>query len=82
MGFFKTVAKTSEEGAEDHAKRAVIHMDELLTRFCTPLRKASLGTECDNELKVHILNITATLSADGGPAERRALYLASASGLL
>jgi hypothetical protein len=78
LGVYKAGPQTTEEGEEDHAKRAVKRLDEFLTKFCTPLRKASLGTACDNEFKEHLLNIVATISADGGAAERRAIFLAGA----
>ena len=65
-----------EEGEQDHASRAMKRLDEFLSRFCTPLRNASLGTQCDEELKKHLLKIVVTISADGGSAERRAIYLA------
>lgn len=80
MGIFKSTPKTSEEGAGDHAQRVLMRLDEFLTKFCTPLRKKSLGAQCDNELKEHILKIVTTLSADGGSAERRALFLACEMG--
>jgi hypothetical protein len=80
LGVFKVGPKTPEEGAEDHAQRALRRLDEFLSKFCTPLRKASLGTECDNELKGHLFKIVVTISADGGFAERRAIILACAQG--
>ena len=56
-------------------------LDEFFTKFCTPLRKSTLGTECDQGLKDHLLKIVVTISADGGPSERRALFLACGPGL-
>jgi hypothetical protein len=76
LGVLEMGPKTLEEGEEDHALRAMKRLDEFITKFCTPLRKKSLGTECDQELKDHLLKIVKTISADGGPAERRALFLA------
>ena len=73
-------AKTMEEGEEDHALRAMTRLDEFISKFCTPLRKRSLGTECDQELKDHLLKIVVTISADGGAAERRAIFLACEPG--
>jgi len=77
LGVFEVGPKTMGEAEEDHAVRAMTRLDEFITRFCTPLRKASLGPACDEELKDHLLKIVTCLSADGGPAERRALYLAA-----
>jgi hypothetical protein len=82
LGIFNVGPKTAEEGEEDHAKRAVRRLDEFLNKFCTPLRKASLGTAVDNEFKEHLMKIVVTISADGGPSERRAIYLACAPGFL
>jgi hypothetical protein len=76
LGVFQMGPKTVEEAEEDHAQRAMTRLDEFITKFCTPLRKARLGTECDQELKDHLLKIVKTISADGGAAERRAIYLA------
>ena len=81
LGIFKVGAKTMEEGEQDHALKAMTRLDEFITKFCTPLRKTSLGTECNQELKDHLLKIVATVSADGGPAERRAVFLACQPGL-
>lgn len=80
LGIFKMGAQTVEEGEGDHAKKAVKRLDEFITKFSTPLRKASLGTTCDNEFREHFLKIVTTISADGGAAERRAIYLAGAWG--
>ena len=80
LGVFSCGARTLGEGAEDHAQRAMTRLDEFITKFSTPLRKASLGTECDQELKDHLLKIVKTISADGGPAERRAIFLACQPG--
>jgi len=76
LGVYQSGATTMEEGEQDHASRAMKRLDEFLSRFCTPLRNASLGTQCDEELKKHLLKIVVTISADGGSAERRAIYLA------
>ena len=76
LGVFKMGPKTLEEGEEDHALRSMRRLDEFITKFCTPLRKRSLGSECDQELKDHLLEIVKTISADGGSAERRAIFLA------
>jgi len=80
LGVFTVGATTMEEGEQDHALKALSRLDEFITKFCTPLRKRSLGTECDQGLKDHILKSVVSLSADGGPAERRALYLAGELG--
>jgi len=81
MGVYKVAATTMEEGEQDHALKSLTRLDEFLTRFCTPLRKKVLGTQCDQELKDHLLQIIVTVSSDGGAAERRALYIASEPGL-
>jgi hypothetical protein len=66
-----------EEGEDDHAYRSMSRLDEFITRFCTPLQKAAnVAPDCDQRLKDHICKIVSTLSADGGAAERRALFLA------
>jgi len=80
LGVFKVGAKTMEEGEEDHAVKAMTRLDEFITKFCTPLRKSSLGTECDQDLKDHLMKIVVTISADGGPSERRAILLACQPG--
>jgi hypothetical protein len=81
MGVYKVAATTMEEGEQDHALKSLTRLNEFLTRFCTPLRKKVLGTQCDQELKDHLLQIIVTVSSDGGAAERRALYIASEPGL-
>ena len=81
LGVIKMGAKTMEEGEEDHALRTMTRMDEFISRFCTPLRKKSLGSQCDQELKDHLLKIVVNISADGGAAERRAIFLACSPGL-
>ena len=81
LGVFKMGSKTMEEGEQDHALRAMRRLDEFLSGFCTPLRKASLGTQCDEDMKKHLLKIVVTISADGGSAERRAIFLACEPGL-
>ena len=80
LGIFDVGAKTMEESGEDHALKALTRLDEFITKFCTPLRKASLGMQCDQELKDHLLKIVSTVSADGGPSERRAVILACEPG--
>ena len=89
LGVYKSTPKTQEEGEGDHAAKGMKRLDEFLTKFCTPLRKGQpLAAPpqgqplaaCDQELKDHILKITSTISADGGSAERRAIYLACATG--
>ena len=76
LGVYDCTPKTMGEGEEDHALRAMNGLDAFITRFCTPLRKACLEPVCDQDLKDHLLKIVVVLSADGGPAERRALYVA------
>ena len=80
LGVFQVGAKTMEEGEEDHALKAMTRLDEFISKFCTPLRKSSLGTECDQDLKDHLMKIVVTISADGGPSERRAILLACQPG--
>jgi hypothetical protein len=80
LGVFKVGAKTMAEGGQDHALQSMTRMDEFISKFCTPLRKSSLGTECDQELKDHLLKIVVNISADGGAAERRAIFLACYQG--
>ena len=81
LGIFKSAPKTTQEGEGDHAEKALKRLDEFLNKFCTPLRKKSLGTECDEGLKQHLLKIVTTISADGGSSERRAIYIACQSGV-
>ena len=77
LGVFEMGPKSMEEGEQDHAERALTRVDEFITRFCTPIGTLDdRAPACDQELKDHILKIVSTLSADGGPAERRALFLA------
>ena len=61
---------TCEEFTADHAERAALKLHELLARFCTPL-----AAELDHDLQDHILKIVLVISADGCPAERRAMHL-------
>ena len=65
--------KNLEEFGADHADRAALKFDELLSRFCTPLA-AGLDHQ---DLKDHILKIVHVISADGCAAERRAMHLAA-----
>ena len=80
LGVFQVGAKTMEEGEEDHALKAMTRLDEFISKFCTPLRKRELGTICDQDLKDHLMKIVVTISADGGPSERRAILLACQPG--
>ena len=64
--------QSTEEFGDDHADRGALKLDELLARFCTPLKGG-----LDQGLKDHILKIVHVISADGCPAERRALHLAA-----
>ena len=81
LGVYTAGPQTLEEGVEDHAVKSLKRLDEFFTKFCTPLRNSTLGTECDQGLKDHLLKIVVTISADGGPSERRALFLACGPGL-
>ena len=67
------------EFEEDHAVTAVKQLDSFFTRFCTPLgrgKREALPLACDDSLKSHIMRTVTSLSADGCPAARRALFLA------
>ena len=80
LGILDCSKKHASDFEEDHAVTAVKLLGDFLTKFCTPLGRGRRQAEplaCDEGLKDHVLRTVTSVSADGCPAERRAVFLAA-----
>ena len=76
LGILSCARESTEEFLEDHALVAVRRLDAFLLRFCTCFDSKGQPLAPDAVLKDHIIKHTTAFAADGGSAERRALFYA------
>ena len=82
LGLLDCSKKDLSDFEEDNAVTGVRKLDELLTKFCTPLgrlpgRRRTQPLACDEALKRHILQSVLVFAADGDGHGRRVLFLAA-----